>query len=52
MHPSPLTHEQLLDLFKGKESENSFALEPATLADMCGVNYVEKPSLEVVYDEV
>ncbi|MFK7791916.1 MAG: chlorophyllide a reductase iron protein subunit X [Devosiaceae bacterium] len=52
MHPTPLTHEQLLELFKGKESENSYTLEPATHADMCGVNYVEKPSLEVVYDEV
>ncbi|WP_375574069.1 chlorophyllide a reductase iron protein subunit X [Ahrensia marina] len=51
-HPTPLSHEQLLDLFKGKESENGYELEPATYADMCGVNYVEKPSLEVVYDEV
>ncbi len=52
LHPTPLTHEQLLDLFKGKESANGYTLEPATYADMCGVNYVEKPSLEVVYDEV
>ncbi|MEM6381895.1 MAG: chlorophyllide a reductase iron protein subunit X [Pseudomonadota bacterium] len=50
-HPTPLTHDQLLDLFKGKESDSEFKLEPATYADMCGVNYVEKPSLEVIYDE-
>ncbi|MEM1285066.1 MAG: chlorophyllide a reductase iron protein subunit X [Pseudomonadota bacterium] len=52
LHPTPLTHEQLLDLFKGKESETGYKLEPASYADMCGVNYVEKPSLEVIYDEV
>ena len=51
-HPTPLTHEELLALFKGKENGGDYTLEPATHADMCGVNYVEKPSLEVVYDEV
>ena len=51
LHPTPLTHDQLLDLFKGKESDGAFVLEPASYADMCGVNYVEKPSLEVIYDE-
>jgi len=25
-------------------------LEPASLADMCGGTVVEKPSLEVIYD--
>ncbi|MBV6657597.1 MAG: chlorophyllide a reductase iron protein subunit X [Devosiaceae bacterium] len=52
LHPTPLTHDQLLDLFKDKESANGYTLEPASYADMCGANYVEKPSLEVIYDEV
>ncbi|WP_348760472.1 chlorophyllide a reductase iron protein subunit X [uncultured Salinisphaera sp.] len=50
--PKPLDHEDLLGLFKGDEVGRNVVLEPATQADMCGVNKVEKPSLEVVYDEV
>ncbi|MEM1080214.1 MAG: chlorophyllide a reductase iron protein subunit X [Pseudomonadota bacterium] len=52
LHPTPLTHDQLLGLFKGKEQDDGYQLEPATFADMCGKNYVETPSLEVIYDEV
>jgi chlorophyllide a reductase subunit X len=52
VHPVPLTHDQLLGLFKSKDVGGDFQLEPATFEDMCGKNYVEKASLEVVYDAV
>jgi len=51
VHPTPLDHDGLLSLFKSEEKSGT-KLEPATQADMCGNNYVEKPSLEVIYDEV
>ncbi|RJS92098.1 chlorophyllide a reductase iron protein subunit X [Salinisphaera sp. Q1T1-3] len=50
--PTPLEHDALLGLFKGDEVGRNVVLEPATEADMRGVNVVDKPSLEVVYDEV
>ncbi|KAA5804041.1 chlorophyllide a reductase iron protein subunit X [Alkalicaulis satelles] len=51
VQPRPLDQDGLLALFDSEEAEG-MALVPATSADMCGVNHVEKPSLEVVYDEV
>jgi 3,8-divinyl chlorophyllide a/chlorophyllide a reductase subunit X len=50
--PRPLTHDQLLGLFKASETGRDFVLEKATLEDMCGSALVTKPSLEVVYDNV
>jgi len=52
LQPSPLPHESLLDLFKAQAVGRDVVLEPASFADMCGVNHVEKESLEVVYDEL
>ncbi|MEM1399604.1 MAG: chlorophyllide reductase iron protein subunit X, partial [Pseudomonadota bacterium] len=51
-HPTPLSQDQLLGLFKGDEVGASYTLEPASFEDMCGASYREKPSLEVIYDEV
>jgi 3,8-divinyl chlorophyllide a/chlorophyllide a reductase subunit X len=51
VQPSPLSQDELLALFDSQEAEG-FSMTPATSADMCGLNHVEKPSLEVVYDEV
>jgi chlorophyllide a reductase subunit X len=51
-HPRPLTQDGLLGLFSAEETGSDFVLTPATIADMCGKNAVEKPSLEVVYDAV
>ncbi|MEM1201165.1 MAG: chlorophyllide reductase iron protein subunit X, partial [Pseudomonadota bacterium] len=51
-HPTPLTHDELLGLFKSEDVGGSFSLEPATFEDMCGVDYVERTSLEVIYDQV
>jgi 3,8-divinyl chlorophyllide a/chlorophyllide a reductase subunit X len=52
VHPAPLSHEGLLDLFKGDAVGRGVVLQPATIADMRGRDFVEKPSLEVVYDSV
>ena len=48
--PTPLTHEALLDLFKGEAVGRGVVLEPATMDDMCAAEVLNKPSLEVVYD--
>ena len=50
--PAPLEQDGLLDLFSPEETGGNVELVPATQADMRGGSYEEKPSLEVVYDEV
>jgi len=50
IRPKPLTQDGLLGLFKGDAVGRDVVLDPATFADMCGVNHVEIPSLEVVYE--
>ncbi|HQT64873.1 MAG: chlorophyllide a reductase iron protein subunit X [Acidocella sp. 20-57-95] len=50
VRPTPLTQEGLLGLFKGDAVGRDVVLDPATFADMCGVDHVEIPSLEVVYE--
>ena len=52
VHPTPLTHEGLLGLFKGEAVGRGVVLDPATTEDMCGGTVVEKPSLEVIYETV
>jgi chlorophyllide a reductase subunit X len=51
-HPKPLNQDGLLGLFKGDAVGRGVVLDPATHEDMCGVNFVPKPSLEVIYDSV
>jgi chlorophyllide a reductase subunit X len=50
VRPRPLSQDGLLGLFKGEAVGRGVTLEPASFADMCGVNHVEVPSLEVVYE--
>lgn len=50
--PKPLEQDGLLDLFSPEETGGNVSLIPATQADMRGGTYEEKPSLEVIYDEV
>jgi chlorophyllide a reductase subunit X len=50
--PTPLEQDGLLDLFSPEETGGNVELVPATQADMRGGVYEEKPSLEVIYDEV
>jgi chlorophyllide a reductase subunit X len=49
--PSPLEQEALLALFADRDAGAEIVMEPATAADMRGRAAVEKPSLEVIYDE-
>jgi chlorophyllide a reductase subunit X len=51
-HPTPLSQDGLLGLFKGEAVGRGVVLEPATFEDMCGVSAISKPSLEVIYDSV
>ena len=50
--PAPLSHDQLLDLFKGEDVGRDVVLTPATQSDMRGGEWVEKESLEIVYQAV
>ena len=52
VRPTPLTQDQLLGLFKADQVGGGVVLKPATQADMRGATYVEKPTLEVIYDAV
>jgi chlorophyllide a reductase subunit X len=51
VRPKPLSHEALLGLFKGDAVGRGVVLDPASPEDMRGGAVVERPSLEVVYDE-
>ncbi|MEL7198638.1 MAG: chlorophyllide a reductase iron protein subunit X [Pseudomonadota bacterium] len=50
--PSPLDQDGLLDLFSPEDTGGNVELIPATQADMRGGIFEEKPSLEVIYDEI
>ncbi|MEM6709803.1 MAG: chlorophyllide reductase iron protein subunit X, partial [Pseudomonadota bacterium] len=50
--PNPLSQDGLLDLFNGEDVGRDVVLEPATLTDMCGQESIDRPSLEVIYDDV
>jgi len=52
LRPTPLSHEELLDLFKGEDVGREVELIPATIDDMCEASKLDKPSLEVVYEGV
>jgi 3,8-divinyl chlorophyllide a/chlorophyllide a reductase subunit X len=52
LRPKPLTHENLLGLFKGEAVGRGVVLNPATMEDMCSAEVLSKPSLEVVYEGV
>ncbi len=50
VRPTPLSHDDLLGLFKGDAVGRDVVLEPATMADMCAATVLNKPSLEVIYE--
>jgi chlorophyllide a reductase subunit X len=52
LRPTPLTPDGLLGLFSSETTGRDVALRPASMADMRGVDHVDVPSLEVVYDTV
>ncbi|MFZ8911710.1 MAG: chlorophyllide a reductase iron protein subunit X [Burkholderiaceae bacterium] len=51
VRPKPLSQDDLLGLFSSDTVGRNVVLEPATVVDMLGRETVEKPSLEVVYDQ-
>ncbi len=50
VRPTPLSHDDLLGLFKGDAVGRDVVLEPASMADMCAATVLNKPSLEVIYE--
>jgi chlorophyllide a reductase subunit X len=50
--PKPQTQDQLLGLFSADVTGRDFVMTPATEVDMTGKTVIERPTLEVVYDEV
>jgi len=52
VRPRPLTADGLLGLFSSDVTGGAFKLQPASQADMRGAEFVEKKTLEIVYDEV
>ncbi len=50
--PTPLDQDGLLSLFASEDTGRDVVLEPATLEDMCGTEMIQRPSLEVIYDNV
>ncbi|TVP55519.1 MAG: chlorophyllide a reductase iron protein subunit X [Gemmatimonadales bacterium] len=52
LQPNTLTHDELLDLFKGDDVGRNVVLTPATQADMRGKEVSTRKSLEVVYETV
>lgn len=51
-HPKALDQEALLGLFAADAVGRDVVLQPATIEDMCAANQINKPSLEVVYEQV
>ena len=52
LRPAPLDQDGLLGLFSAEVTGADYTLRPATQADMRGVAFVAKPTLEVVYHAV
>ncbi len=52
VRPKPLTSDGLLGLFSADITGAAVKLQPASQADMRGAAFVEKKSLEIVYDQV
>lgn len=50
LRPTPLSHDDLLGLFKGDAVGRGYVLQPASQEDMCAAGTIDKPSLEVVYE--
>jgi 3,8-divinyl chlorophyllide a/chlorophyllide a reductase subunit X len=51
VRPRPQTQDELLSLFSSAAVGRDVVLQPATIADMVGVDLPVRPSLEVVYDD-
>jgi chlorophyllide a reductase subunit X len=52
VRPKPQTQDELLGLFSADITGRDFVMTPATEVDMTGKTVIDRPTLEVVYDEV
>jgi chlorophyllide a reductase subunit X len=52
MQPSPLSQDDLLGLFAAEEVGRDVVLQPATIDELCASSQINKPSLEVVYENI
>lgn len=50
--PAPLSQDDLLGLFDGSEVGRDVVLEPARREELCSAEALDRPSLEVIYDDV
>ncbi|GAB5414619.1 MAG: chlorophyllide a reductase iron protein subunit X [Congregibacter sp.] len=50
--PNPLTQDELLELFDGDAVGRDVVLQPAMIEELCSAETLNRPSLEVVYDDV
>ena len=49
--PAPLSQDDLLGLFDGSEVGRDVVLEPARREELCRAETLDRPSLEVIYDD-
>ena len=49
--PAPLSQDDLLGLFDGSEVGRDVVLEPARREELCAAGTLDRPSLEVIYDD-
>ena len=50
--PTPLSQDDLLGLFDGDEVGRNVVLQPAQIEELCAAETLNRPSLEVIYDDV
>ncbi|WP_439107005.1 chlorophyllide a reductase iron protein subunit X [Congregibacter sp.] len=50
--PTALSQDDLLGLFDGDAVGRNVVLEPASVEELCNVEALNRPSLEVIYDDV
>ena len=46
-----MTQDELLELFDGDTVGRNVVLEPASIEDLCSADALNRPSLEVIYDD-
>ncbi|WOJ93492.1 chlorophyllide a reductase iron protein subunit X [Congregibacter variabilis] len=52
LQPNTLTQDELLELFDGDAVGRDVVLQPATIDELCNLEALNRPSLEVIYDDV
>lgn len=52
LQPNTLSQDELLNLFDGDAVGRDVVLQPATIDELCNLEALNRPSLEVIYDDV